>query len=369
MNRRSIDEYYMHMALSLAMRGCGKVSPNPMVGCVIVSDQGILSKGYHHYYGGIHAEIDAISSSAGPVIGTTLYVNLEPCSHQGKMPPCAPRIVAEGIKRVVVGLTDPNPLVSGKGLDILKNGGISVTEGILEKQCRWINRGFIRRNIHSRPWVTLKAAIGLDGCIALPGGESKWITSLPSRCKTHLLRSQNDALLIGMGTARSDDPLLNVRFTEGISPLKVLLTSGKESVSYLKVFKEGTTLIFLPELDPELSEQFITPERTELIEMPRTYGSSALLDIKEVLKVLAAKGINSLMVEGGSAIASQLLGKNLVDEVSLFVAPRLMGKGIHITEDMSFRFMKDTITLRSVRINRIANDLWLEGRPACSPDL
>ena len=162
MNRRSIDEYYMHMALSLAMRGCGKVSPNPMVGCVIVSDQGILSKGYHHYYGGIHAEIDAISSSAGPVIGTTLYVNLEPCSHQGKMPPCAPRIVAEGIKRVVVGLTDPNPLVSGKGLDILKNGGISVTEGILEKQCRWINRGFIRRNIHSRPWVTLKAAIGLD---------------------------------------------------------------------------------------------------------------------------------------------------------------------------------------------------------------
>ncbi|MBN1333694.1 MAG: bifunctional diaminohydroxyphosphoribosylaminopyrimidine deaminase/5-amino-6-(5-phosphoribosylamino)uracil reductase RibD [Synergistales bacterium] len=369
MNNRSLDEYYMHMALSLAMRGCGKVSPNPMVGCVLVSDQQILSKGYHRFHGGPHAEIEAINSSPVPVNGATLYVNLEPCSHQGKTPPCAPRIVAEGIKRVVVGMTDPNPLVSGRGLDIMKSGGIRVTEGILEEQCKWQNRGFIRRVTISRPWVTLKAAIGIDGCLALRGGESKWITSLPSRCKAHLLRSQHDALLVGMGTVRYDDPLLNVRFTEGPSPLKVLLTSGKDLTWGSRLFMQGQTLIFMPLGDLGSPRHPIITEGTEIIEMPMKKEHSALLDISEVLTILAERGINSLMVEGGSTIASQLLVNNLVDEVSIFIAPKLMGRGIRFTENMSFHLMKDTITLRSVRINRIANDLWLEGRPACSPDL
>jgi len=365
--RTPVDEYFMHRALSLAIRGMGKVSPNPLVGCVIVSDGKVISTGYHQFFGGPHAEINAIGSSLESLKGSTLYVNLEPCSHQGKTPPCAPRIVSEGIKRVVVGMTDPNPLVSGKGIQILRSGGVEVREKVLEEDCKWLNRGFMRRIQTSRPWVTVKAAISIDGSMALESGESKWITSLPSRKRSHLLRSHHDAIIVGMGTVRADNPSLTVRHSEGSSPLRVILGSGRDIPEDGELFHGVSSLLFVPSRADLEDLRKISSGNTDIVRIPS--AGKGHIPFGAVLTRLGDRGVNSVMVEGGPSVISELLAANLVDEISLFISPRFMGRGLHFTKGLSFRCMEDTIRIRNVRINRISNDLWLEGVPECSPDL
>ncbi|NLB84256.1 MAG: bifunctional diaminohydroxyphosphoribosylaminopyrimidine deaminase/5-amino-6-(5-phosphoribosylamino)uracil reductase RibD, partial [Synergistaceae bacterium] len=212
LSKRKIDEYYMHGALSLALRGTGKVSPNPLVGCVVVKDGSVISRGWHRRFGLPHAEAMALEGGED-LRGSTLYVNLEPCSHRGKTPPCAPLIAERGVTRVVAGMVDPDPRVQGRGLNFLREKGIEVETGVLETECRWINRGFIRKNTLGRPWVTVKGALSLDGGMALESGESKWITGSSARSMAHLLRAESDAILVGAGTAARDDPELTVRST------------------------------------------------------------------------------------------------------------------------------------------------------------
>ena len=218
------DEYFMNIALSLAKRGIGRTSPNPMVGCVIVKNNEILSYGWHKCYGGHHAEVNAVKKlTTSQLKGSTVYVTLEPCSHYGKTPPCATLLVEKKVGRVVIAMVDPNPKVNNRGIGILRTAGIQVDIGICEEAAKKLNKGFIKRIQENKPWVTVKIASSLDGNIALKNGESKWITSAVSREKVHQFRSENDAIITGIGTIISDDPEYTVRHSDGNSPCLIIL--------------------------------------------------------------------------------------------------------------------------------------------------
>ena len=220
------DEIFMTRALKLAVRGRGCVSPNPLVGCVIVKDNKIIAEGWHKKFGEAHAEINALNYAHDnniDVTGATMYVSLEPCSHQGKTPPCAFKIVQEGIKKVVIAMQDINPLVNGNGIKILRDAGIEIVTGVCEREARYLNRGFISAFVRKRPYVTLKAAMSLDGKLALKNGDSKWITGLEARTEAHKIRSENDGVLVGVNTILYDDPALTVRLVDGVSPKRIVL--------------------------------------------------------------------------------------------------------------------------------------------------
>lgn len=364
--RSTIDSYFMKMAISQAVRG-ERTSPNPKVGCVLVKDGNVIATGYHSEAGKPHAEVIALEKAGHNSEGCTAYVTLEPCAHQGKTPPCAPRLVREGIKRAVFGCFDPDPRVSGKGADILIKGGVDVTSGILQEECKWINRGFIRRNTLGRPWVTLKTAISIDGKMALSSGKSKWITGYKSRRYAHLLRGSHDALMVGAGTCRSDDPSLTLRYTSGVEPLKVIIDPCLSISSDTAVYKKGKGFIIT-------DTDTVAPWPGDLSDIPfkvirLNRGKDGFFDPGEILRFLLSKGINSVMVEGGAKVASQMLSCGLVDEVSLFISPGIIGKGLCFSDYISIETMDDTIHLRNVRISRAGNDIWVEGMPECSPDL
>ena len=233
------DESYIQLAIEIAKKGTGSVSPNPLVGCVIIKDNKIIGAGYHQKFGEEHAEINAINSSAESVEGSTLYVNLEPCSHHGKTPPCVDRIIKEKIKRVVIGTLDVNPLVSGNGVKALKKAGVDVKVGVLENECIELNKFFFKYITSKLPYVTLKAAQTLDGMIADKNKNSEWISSKESRKYVHWLRARYDAVLIGSDTAKIDNPKLTVRMVEGRNPYRVVLDSKLSLKTDLYLFKNN----------------------------------------------------------------------------------------------------------------------------------
>ena len=245
------SNYYMQRALTLAKNGMGRTSPNPMVGCVIVdSSQNIIGEGWHKQYGGPHAEIEAINNSHEnnhDVRGSTVFVTLEPCSHYGKTPPCAKRLVEEGVSRVVIGMRDPNQLVNGKGINILEEAGIKVefANEDIENQCKLLNKGFIFVHKYNRPFVSLKAAMSLDGRMCLDNNSSKWITCKESRTEAHVMRSENDAVLVGVNTILNDDPELTVRYVEGVNPLRVILDSKLKTPPDAKVISRDNKCLII----------------------------------------------------------------------------------------------------------------------------
>lgn len=359
------DKYFMRHAISLAIRGRNTLS-NPRVGCVIVNNGSIVGRGYHNVYGGDHAEIIALEDAGNKAKDGSAYVTLEPCSHYGKTPPCAPRLVSAGIRKVVIGSLDPNPLVNGRGIEILKQGHVEVIEGVLKKECDWINRGFLKRIRKGRPWITLKAAVGLDAKMCLSNGESKWITSSWSRRIAHLHRSDNDAVIVGKGTALADDPRLNVRTSFGRSPLKVLIDPELEISPSAKIFESGSCLVYSRLRSKELERRAILfPQETRLC-FSRHIGKK--LDLGWIVNDLAEQGINYLLVEGGPTLISSFLENDLADEIVLFSSPRIMGQGIGFSDGIRFQCMENTISVRDVRICQIGEDLMLEGRISCSQD-
>lgn len=360
------DEYYMHLAISLALRGSKDTLSNPMVGCVLVKNGCVVGKGYHRVFGGDHAEIMALKDAGTDARDSTAYVTLEPCSHHGKTPPCAPRLIEAGVKRVVIGSLDPNPLVNGNGVDILIKGKAEVIHGILKNECDWLNRGFFSRIRENRPWITLKAATGLDGKLCLSNGESKWITTPWSRRVAHLLRSENDAVMVGKQTVLEDDPRLNVRSSFGRSPLKVILDPRLEIPPTAKVFEKGKTLVYTQLLENELVRRSAGyPSGTEL---HNASHNGRGLNLKKIISDLSARAINYLLIEGGPTLISSFLKDGLADEIILFISPRIMGQGIAIGDGIKFQCMKSTIPVRNVRISRIGKDLMLEGRVSCLQD-
>lgn len=359
-----LDEKFMRMVLSLAMRGTGAVSPNPRVGAVVVREGQVVGWGYHGRFGGPHAEVEALRRAGGKARGATVYVNLEPCSHFGKTPPCAPRLVKEGVGRVVIGITDPNPQVAGRGISILEEAGIEVIQGVLAEECRWVNRGFLSIQEKGRPWVTLKGASSLDGCIALDNGESKWITGSDSRKMAHLLRAEHDAVLVGIGTVHADDPQLNVRSVSGRDPLKVVLDSRLELPPDARILSGGKVLVIASEGASEESRLRLEEAGAEVWLCPS--DSEGRPDLEAVLPHLASLGVAYLLVEGGAGIISSFIERSLFDQFDLFQAPKLMGRGLSLTEKVHFSHMQEAIGLRPVRIRQVRDDLWVEAVPKCS---
>ncbi|MDR1514861.1 MAG: bifunctional diaminohydroxyphosphoribosylaminopyrimidine deaminase/5-amino-6-(5-phosphoribosylamino)uracil reductase RibD [Synergistaceae bacterium] len=368
---QKIRDRYMRMALSFAQRGTGAVSPNPRVGCVIVDESvhggKVVSWGYHRRYGAPHAEVEALRRAGGYAKGCTLYVNLEPCSHIGKTPPCTDAIIEAGISKVVAGMKDPNPKVNGSGIGALEKAGVETVVGVLEEECRWINRGFIRSMTMGRPWVTVKAAVSVDGKMALSNGESRWISGSESRTRSHLLRAGNDAIMVGVGTILEDNPDLSVRDADGSSPVKVIVDTELKTPEDARILGSGKCVFFTGPSPDENKVGALTKKGAKVIRQKEETGAHIPMDA--ILSELCALGVNQLMVEGGSKLIGSLIKSGTVDEYSIFIAPKVLGLGIGFGDSLSFAHMDDTISMKNMKVRKIGDDIWFEGIPACSPDL
>lgn len=356
----------MRRALSLAMRGMGLTSPDPMVGCVLVRDGRIIGEGWHRRFGSPHAEPEALMDAARrgeDPRGATAYVTLEPCCHWGKTPPCAQRLVREGVSRVVAATVDPFPKVRGGGLDVLREAGLDVTVPCLEDEARWIARGFFHVHERGRPWVTLKAAVGLDGRMALRDGTSKWITGPDARAWAHVMRASHDALLVGVGTVLRDDPALTVRDAEGRDPLRVVLDTRLRTPPGAKVVRgEGGCLILTASEDGGKIGA-LADAGADVVSLPTCDGR---VDLEAALTHLANRGVLTLMVEGGPRVLSTFIDCGLADQLSLFVAPRILGEGPGLGTGLALSSVADAFGLERTTTRRIGRDILLEGRFTCS---
>lgn len=351
------EAYFMKLALRLARRGAGWVSPNPMVGAVLVKDGRVISTGYHRRYGGDHAEVDAIKRAKEPIEGATLYVNLEPCCHWGKTPPCTEAILRAGIKRVVIANLDPNPLVGGKGIEILKSHGIEVEVGVLEEEGRLLNRAHFKYYEEGLPLVTAKWAQSLDGRIATITGDSKWISSERSRRYAHRLRALHDAVIVGIGTVLKDDAELTVRLLKGKSPLRVVLDSKLSIPLEAKVLKGEAKTLLVTTLKASPEKEAILREKG--VEVVRI--GQEKVDLHGLLRALAERKVLSVLVEGGKEVLTEFIKKGLVDRVMVFISPKIIGQGIEAVGDLGVKEVGRAIELKSVRTLRIDQDLLLEG--------
>ncbi len=353
-----IDKQYMEMALKLARKGEGWVSPNPMVGAVIVKNGKILGKGYHQRFGQDHAEINAMADSLESVEGATLYVTLEPCSHYGKTPPCADSIIEKKLSRVVVGSLDPNPLVSGNGIGKLRDHGIETKVGVLEQDCEKLNEKFFKFMETGMPFVTIKYAQTIDGRIASSTGHSRWISSEPSRRFAHRLRAQHDAVLVGIGTIIADDPDLRVRMVRGKNPLRVVIDPAlqmPQNANVLDNQDSSQTIICTGTLPESKEPQAIKDRGIETVAVERK--GDGYLDLRSLLLELAKRQISSILVEGGAGVITSFLSADLFDRIIAITAPKIVGKGIEAVGDLGIRLMNDSIALRFERVFKKGDDI------------
>ncbi len=357
------DESYIKLAIELAKKGIGKVSPNPLVGCVIVKNNRIIGAGYHEKFGGNHAEINAINNAKENLEGAALYVNLEPCSHHGKTPPCVDQIIEKKISRVVVGTLDMNPLVSGRGIKKLKAAGIEVKVGLLEQECIELNKFFFKYITKKLPYVTLKAAQTLDGKIADEFGNSKWISSLASRKYVHQLRSLYDAVLIGRKTVELDDPSLTVRLVEGRNPKKIVLDTELKINLKHKIFssiKDGSLIIITSKKGLARKRKIKKLSLLGVKIIAVNQNEDKRLNLKSTLRELAKVGITSILVEGGSEIFSSLVKENLFDDIKLFIAPKILGNGLSAFNQIGNRTITSAFKLQFKNLEFFDDDLLVE---------
>lgn len=345
------DEELIRRTFTLARLGLGTTWPNPLVGSVIVKNGRIIGEGHHRLYGGPHAEIEALNNCTESPEGSTLYVNLEPCCHtQKQTPPCAQRLIKEKIKRVVISNLDPNPLVNGKGVELLRSHGIEVEHGLLSHEGELLNEVFFHVQRHQRPFVHLKLAMTLDGKTALPSGESQWITGPEAREKVHKLRSEHQAVLVGAGTVRQDDPKLNVRLPhyQGPQPYRIVFTESGDLPTGAKLFND------------ELKNKTIIYTKKDLnfssIEVRK------MNSLKEALADLKERKMISLFLEGGSQLASAFLKENLVDRITLFINPSLMGEGQSVLSDIGVKTLQERHFLKDLSVDYEGTDLMVSGR-------
>lgn len=365
----SFDLKYMELALKLAVKGHGFTSPNPVVGAVCVRDGDIVGKGYHQKYGGAHAEVNALDQAGGKAKGSTLYVTLEPCNHHGKTPPCTKKILDCGVKKVVVAMEDPNPVVDGTGNDFLRSKGVEVVTGVMEDEAKAINLPFIKYITKKIPYTILKLAMTLDGKIATKTGDSKWITNPNSRAWVHKLRHQADAILVGRGTVEGDDPSLSARLGDdsGISPIRVILDSSLSLNPKLdlKIFnddlKEQTIIACCADADPAIAKN-IEDIGLEVIKVPR--GIDNRVDFSKLLEELGKRKISSLMIEGGAEVAGSALNNSLIDQAALFYAPKILAckDSFDGIKGSGPQMMADAINVLNPKTSLFAGDILVEGR-------
>jgi diaminohydroxyphosphoribosylaminopyrimidine deaminase/5-amino-6-(5-phosphoribosylamino)uracil reductase len=361
---------YMKRALALARKGIGKTSPNPAVGCVIVKDGTIVGEGWHKKAGGPHAEIHALEMAGDAARGADVYVTLEPCCHIGKTPPCSDALIKAGVRRVVVGMSDPNPQFCGGGLAALKKAGIETSFGVLEEACRAINLPFIKQVTTGTPYVTYKCAMTLDGNIATITGESRWISCEESRKYVHRMRARMDAVMVGVDTVIADNPQLTVRHVRGKNPLRVIVDTRlrtPESVIVLSDRHSSKTIIATTESNPRVHARYLKQGAT--IVVCEEYESR--VSMKDLLSKLGTMGIQSILLEGGSRLAGDMLQHGLIDELAFFVAPKIIGNnGFAPFTLQDITSMDQAIKLNFIDVSRSGADLIIHARPErpCSQD-
>ncbi|MBU2613948.1 MAG: bifunctional diaminohydroxyphosphoribosylaminopyrimidine deaminase/5-amino-6-(5-phosphoribosylamino)uracil reductase RibD [Elusimicrobia bacterium] len=360
------DTKFMQLALKLAQKGAGKVSPNPMVGCVITQGDRIISTGYHKYFGGPHAEIEALSKVKKPLNKATMYLTLEPCSHtKKKTPPCVPVVLNSGIKRLFIAMKDPNPAVNGRGVKILQKNGIKCSTGLLESEAKELNKAYIKWVTQKLPYITLKWAMSLDGKIATEAGDSKWISSQTSRDLVHRMRGQIDSILVGIGTVLKDNPYLTTH-GKGRNPVRLIIDPDLRIPLNSNVLnKESKTIIFYDKskdklLKPKLEQickkyQYCVGIRSNL---------KGIINLKELIKYLAAERVASLLIEGGGNTHAQAIEQGIADEIMCFVSPKVIGGKDAITpvEGIGVNLVEQSINLTNWVVNKSGEDLMISAK-------
>jgi diaminohydroxyphosphoribosylaminopyrimidine deaminase/5-amino-6-(5-phosphoribosylamino)uracil reductase len=357
----------MIRALALAQHGRGWTSPNPMVGAVIVRNGRIIAEGCHRRKGCDHAEIAALRKAGRRARGTTIYVNLEPCCHTGCTGPCTEALIEAGVVRVVYASLDPNPIVSGKGDRRLRRAGIRVERGLLRKEAERLNEAYYAYHRNGRPFVTLKLAQTVDGRIATTTGDSQWISSPGSLKLAHQLRAENDAVMVGVGTVRADNPALTVRLVRGSNPYRVVVAGRGPFPAGCQLAKRNTdsrTIVAaIPEVVAKLSQRTRVSGLTFWEVKPERSGRP---DPADLMKKAAAFGLQSILVEGGSALGTALLKAQVVDKIMLVIAPKVIGEGTPSIGDLGIRQLDDAVQLESVTVRQVGPDIVVTGYPKYS---
>jgi diaminohydroxyphosphoribosylaminopyrimidine deaminase/5-amino-6-(5-phosphoribosylamino)uracil reductase len=361
-------EKFMRAALGFARKGLGKTSPNPTVGAVIVRKDQVVAAGFHRKAGAPHAEVEALNQLGGKARqGDTLYVTLEPCNHHGRTPPCTQAILEKGVRKVVVGMRDPNPRVAGGGCDYLSGQGVEVVTGVLEGECRRLNEWFVTYVTKGRPYVIAKTAMTLDGWTATSTGHSRWVTNERSRDWVHRLRSQVDGILVGVGTVMVDDPLLSTRLKKGGGkhPVRIIVDthlSIPPSARVLGHAQGSETLIAVSEDVPSRRLRRVERKGVSFLMCPKKEGR---IDLKVLMDMLGTRWITSVLLEGGATLMGAMIRERLVDKFCVFKAPRILGgnDGKPMALGEGPRRMDQSIPLKDIRIRRFGEDLLIVGYP------
>lgn len=354
----------MKETIRLARKGLGRVSPNPMVGAMVVRGETVIGKGFHRKFGGPHAEVNALRSVRGEPKCATLYVTLEPCSHHGKTPPCVDLIIEKEIGRVVIGTVDPNPLVAGSAIKILGDHGIQVNVGVLEKECRELNEAYFKYFEAGLPFVTLKMAQSLDGRIATKKGSSRWISSPDSLRLAHRWRAIHDGVMVGINTVLRDDPSLTVRLVKGRNPRRLIVDSKLRTPMKSRVLSDGsasrTTILTTRQADPKQIEK-IEALGARILQVDT--NPQGQVDLKSALQTLAGEEITSILVEGGARLATSFLRAGLVDKLLVVIGPKIIGKGIEAVGDLRIADVNQALRLSIEKTRRVGDDLIVVARP------
>lgn len=362
------DRYFMSRAIELARNGIGTTKTNPLVGCVIVKDGKIIGEGFHKTFGSNHAEVNAIEDAkrrGENLEGSTIYVNLEPCSHHGKTPPCADRIIKEKIARVVIGNCDPFKEVQGRGIEKLKTSGIEVKCGVLEEECTALNERYFTYIKNKRPFVILKAGMTIDGKIATKTFESQWITSEKSRKFSHELRGMCDAIMVGINTVLKDDPSLNVRAGRyPHSPARIIVDSKLRISQSAKVLsKDLENIAIIATTDSYDREKFEILSKMENVRIVIVKDKNGRVDLRDLLEKLKEFNISSILLEGGGSLNASMLKENLVDKFYFFIAPKIIGTdGISAIGRMGIEKIDEVLNLKDVEVSKISTDILIKGR-------
>jgi len=362
------DSQYMLKCLQLAEHGRGEVEPNPMVGCVIVAGGRIIGKGWHQRYGGAHAEVEALRDAGAKARDATLYVSLEPCNHFGKTPSCTESIIDAGVRKVVIGMPDPNPDVAGNGAQRLREAGVTVVEDVERERCEALNEVYIVNTVHQRPFVLLKVAQTLDGHVAALKGSSHWITSEESRKEVHRLRSVYDAVLVGAETVRKDNPSLNVRHVEGRHPHRIILTRSWHLPLSAAVFSDDLadhTIVVTSKKSARSNASLITKLRKRGVRvLDVTTDMMEYASLKSALKQLYDEfGIRSILVEGGAEVFSAFLRARFADRIDIFTAPKIIGQGRAAFSALRPLHLSDAMRFRVEDVLRVGEDVYTILRP------
>lgn len=355
-----MDKKYMARALELAALGEGAVNPNPLVGAVVVKNNKVIGEGYHKKYGGPHAEVFALEMAGEEARGADIYVTLEPCSHYGKTPPCAKKIIEMGIKRCIVASLDPNPLVSGRGIKMLQEAGIEVITGVMDKEAKELNRVFMKYISEKTSYLFLKCGITLDGKIATKTGNSKWITNELAREKVQKLRNKYMGIMVGINTVIKDDPSLTARIENGRNPYRIVIDPNLDITLESKFvnFQDGKSIVITSESNREKEKVSELEER----KVKLVYLEGTDFKISDILKKTGELGIDGILLEGGSYLISKAFEEKAIDGGEIFIAPKILGdeKAISFVKGFSVENIADGFELENVKINSYGNNVSME---------